>query len=58
MLEIEPKGDEKLYKFKPLMFKWKVIEWCDSTKLNEREKFWIDSFKSDEFGLNSKGGNK
>lgn len=58
MLEIEPKGDEKLYKFKPLMFKWKVIEWCDSIKLNEREKFWIDSFKSDEFGLNSKGGNK
>lgn len=58
MLEIEPKGDEKLYKFKPLMFKWKVIEWCDSSKLNEREKFWIDSFKSDEFGLNSKGGNK
>jgi len=58
MLGIEASGGEKLYKFKPLMFKWKVIEWCDSSELNEREKFWIDSFKSDEFGLNSKGGNK
>ena len=58
MLGIEASGGEKLYKFKPLMFKWKVIEWCDSSELNEREKFWIDSLKSDEFGLNSKGGNK
>ena len=58
MLGIEAAGGEKIYKFKPLMFKWKVIEWCDSSELNEREKFWIDSFKSDEFGLNSKGGNK
>lgn len=58
MLGIEASGGEKIYKFKPLMFKWKVIEWCDSSELNEREKFWIDSFKSDEFGLNSKGGNK
>jgi len=58
MLGIESSGNEKIYKFKPLMFKWKVIEWCDSSVLNEREKFWIDSFKSDEFGLNSKGGNK
>ena len=58
MLGIETSGGEKLYKFKPLMFKWKVIEWCDSSELNEREKFWIDSFKSDEFGLNSKGGNR
>ena len=58
MLKIEPAGGEKLYKFKPLMFKWKVIEWCDCTMLNEREKFWIDSLKSDEFGLNNKVGNK
>ena len=58
MLGIESSGNEKIYKFKPLVFKWKVIEWCDSSVLNEREKFWIDSFKSDEFGLNSKGGNK
>lgn len=58
MLGIEAAGGEKIYKFKPLMFKWKVIEWCDSSELNEREKFWIDSFKSDELGLNSKGGNK
>lgn len=58
MLGIEAAGGEKIYKFKPLMFKWKVIEWCESSELNGREKFWIDGFKSDEFGLNSKGGNK
>lgn len=58
MLGIEVAGGEKIYKFKPLMFKWKIIEWCDSSELDSREKFWIDSFKSDEFGLNSKGGNK
>lgn len=61
MLGIESAGGEKLYKFTPLMFKWRALEWCDRDKLNnldEREAYWINWFNSEKFGLNSKGGNK
>lgn len=58
MLGIESSGSEKLYKYSPEMFRWRVLEWCDSSALNEREAYWIDAFNCKDFGLNSKSGNK
>ena len=56
MLGIEASGNEKLYKgnVSPHWWKWRVIEWCDKTDLDEREKFWIEAFDSVEKGFNSK----
>ena len=56
MLGIEASGNEKLYKGKvsPHWWKWRVIEWCDKSQLDEREKFWIEAFDSIEKGFNSK----
>ena len=37
-------------------FKKEIIEECELEKLNEKEIFWIDFYKSDQFGYNiSKG---
>lgn len=58
MLGVESAGGEKLYKFAPYIFNWRVLEWCDSSKLNERESYWIECFSSKDTGLNTKGGNK
>lgn len=37
---------------------FEVLEECEKEKLNEREKFWINYYKSNEFGYNKTAGNK
>ena len=43
--------------FGPEQFMYEVIEECDRSKLNERERFWIDFFKGAEYGYNATQGN-
>ena len=38
-------------------FIFEFIEPCEKNDLNEREKYWIDHFNSNEYGYNkTKGG--
>lgn len=38
-------------------FTFEVIEYCPATQLNEREKYWIDFYKSNAYGFNMTAGN-
>lgn len=38
-------------------FSFEIIEECPREKLNEKEKYWISFFKSQEFGYNETKGN-
>lgn len=40
------------------LWTWEILEKCDKPKLNEREKYWITHYNSNEFGYNTTGGNK
>lgn len=35
---------------------FEILERCNKEKLNEREKYWINFYKSDEFGYNKTAG--
>lgn len=37
---------------------FEVLEFCDKIDLNDREKYWINYYKSNEFGYNRTVGNK
>lgn len=37
-------------------FTWEVIKVCEKEEQGEEEKYWINYFKSDEYGYNSKKG--
>lgn len=38
-------------------FSFEIVEKCDRAKLNEREVYWIDFYKAQEYGYNmSRGG--
>ena len=39
-------------------FTFEVLEKCSSSELNAKEKFYIDLYQADKYGLNSKSGNK
>jgi len=39
-------------------FYFEVLEECERALLNEKEKFWIDFYQSESFGMNSTKGNK
>ena len=39
-------------------FTFQIIQECKKEKLNERERFWIQTYQTDKFGLNGTGGNK
>lgn len=39
-------------------FTFQIIQKCKKEKLNERERFWIQTYQTDKFGLNGTGGNK
>lgn len=39
-------------------FTFEVIEQCSRDKLNEKERFWIETYSADTLGLNSNKGNK
>jgi len=42
----------------PENFSFRILEKCERAQLNEKEKFWIEMYQSDKYGLNSTGGNK
>lgn len=37
-------------------FTYEILEYCERSALNEREKFWIDYYQANVYGLNSTGG--
>lgn len=37
-------------------FTFEILELCSKEELNEKEKFWIDTFQSNKLGLNSTAG--
>ena len=39
-------------------FTFELIEECDKTELNEKERYFIELYQADTFGLNGTGGNK
>ena len=39
-------------------FKFEIIKTCSRDKLNEREKYWINFYKTEEYGYNMTKGNK
>lgn len=39
-------------------FTFELLEECNRDKLNEKEKFYIELYQSNDFGYNSTGGNK
>jgi hypothetical protein len=39
-------------------FSWEVLEECSTKDLNEKEKYYIEAYKSKEYGYNSISGNK
>lgn len=43
-------------KFRVENFTYEVIELCERSQLNEREKFWIEYYQANTYGLNSTGG--
>ena len=44
-------------KYGPENFTFEVLEIVDRTKLNEREVYWIDFYKTKDYGMNgTKGG--
>ncbi len=39
-------------------FTFEIIQKCSKNELNEKQRFWIQTYKADEFGMNSTKGNK
>jgi hypothetical protein len=54
MVGVEGKGSEKLYDYRPDELIWEVVEEVDRSRLNERERYWIDWWACKEVGLNKK----
>lgn len=46
-----------MQKYGPENFTFELLEKVSRDKLNEREMYWINFYKSKEFGLNSQKGN-
>ena len=44
--------------FGPENFMFEVLEECERPALNERERYWIDFYRTESFGLNSNKGIK
>lgn len=61
-LKIDCPNPNKLYtnmqKYGIENFAFELLEKCEPAQLNEREKYWIDFYKTYDFGLNSTRGNK
>ena len=61
-LGIQAPATNKLYntmqKDKVWNFTFELLEECPKEKLNEKERFWIQMYQSDKFGLNTLKGNK
>ena len=54
MVGVESKGSEKLYEYRPDEVIWEVVEEVDRSRLDERERYWIDWWGCKEIGLNKK----
>jgi hypothetical protein len=39
-------------------FTFEILEKCTPAELDSREKFYINLYQADKYGLNSKSGNK
>ncbi len=37
-------------------FRFEVIEKCEQSELNDKEKYWIDFYQSKDWGYNQTGG--
>lgn len=48
---------QQMKKYGPENFSFEILELVDRTKLNERESYWIDFYKTKELGLNGTRGN-
>lgn len=61
-LGIEASATNKLYsamqKDGVWNFSFELMEECPRELLNEKEKFWIEMFRSDKLGYNTTGGNR
>lgn len=61
-LGIDASSTSRLYnemqKYGVWNFTFELLEECKKDELNEKEKFWISMYRSNEFGLNSTKGNK
>ena len=61
-LGIEASATNKLYnnmqKNGVWNFSFELLEECSRNLLNEKERFWIEMYQSDKFGLNTMKGNK
>ena len=42
----------------PEKFMYEIVEECDRTQLNERERYWINFYESTDWGYNSTVGNR
>lgn len=42
--------------FGPENFTFELLEECDRSQLNQKERYWIDFFHTEDFGLNSNKG--
>lgn len=43
-------------KYRVENFTYEILEYCERSLLNDREKFWIDYYQANTYGLNSTGG--
>lgn len=61
-LGIDTPAQNKLYQAMQMdgitVFSWELLEECDRSMLNERERFYIDLYDSSNIGYNTTKGNK
>ena len=61
-LGIDAPATNKLYKnmqeYKIWNFTFELLEPCEKSMLNEKEAFWINTYESNNYGLNTTAGNK
>ena len=59
-LGIDTPANNKLYKaieeYDIWNFSWELLEKCERTQLNEKEKYYIELYSSKEYGYNSSIG--
>ena len=48
----------EMWEIGPEEFTFEVLSYCNVEELNEKEKYYIEFFKSNEWGFNSTTGNK
>ena len=55
MVGVDSKGSERVYEYRPNEVWWEVVEEVgDRSRLDERERYWIEFYGAKEWGLNKK----